>query len=345
MGERSSMMVTSSGAIGNVPTAPSGPERMHAVTREDGSFELIVDGPGRYHGVFSTEGRRASFPGRELDIPDVEAYSVDFAFTGVPVSGTVVDEETSQPVVQAWLSATRRGGDKVASVGGRTGPEGRFEFDAAPGDYRLSAQADGYAQTMVDLKVGPDGAADVRVELEKGLGIEGRVVDAAGRGLSGVLLQALAVLGPKDEARAGGRTRPDGTFTIEGLRPGSYTLCAGSELAGYALRTGVAPGGKDVTLTVRPAGKVLVRVLAADDSPIPESWTEVTKVNGNPVSVPVFGRGPADANGVTEFATPTGTVEVTARKEKRKGTASVAVGEGATVPVELRLTEPDDAFP
>jgi hypothetical protein len=345
MAAHSSVMVSVSGAIGNVPAPPSGPERLHAVTRADGSFELIVDGPDRYYAQFHGADGRTSFPNREIEVPDTETYPLDLAFTGVPVSGVVVDKATSEPIAQAAVEASRRDDDKQVGLGGTSGLDGRFEFDADPGPYRVGARADGYALTTLDLEVGPDGVGDVRVELERGLGIEGRVVDGAGRGLSGISVSALGVLGPKDRETRMSGTRPDGTFTIDGLRPGRYTLCAGSEIAGYALRAGVAAGGRDVTLPVRPAGKVVVRVMTGDGRPVPESWSEITKVDGAEVSFAGSSRGPTDVNGVTELASPPGVVELTAHKEKRKGTARVTVGEGATTTVELRLSEPDDGSP
>lgn len=63
------------------------------------------------------------------------------------------------------------------------------------------------------------------------------------------------------------------------------------------------------------------------------------------MSVPTYGRAPADANGVSEIPVPAGALELTTRKDEWKGTARVAVGEGATVPVELKLSEPEDGLP
>jgi hypothetical protein len=345
MGERSSMMVTGGGRTDDAPAAPGGAERMHAVTRDDGSFELIVDGSGKYFGTFRTSDGRTSFPSRSFTVPEVEAYNLDLAFTGVPVSGLVVDKETTEPLAQAGLMARSGEGENATWVGASTTPDGRFQIEVDPGDYHLASRAPGYAPTSIDLKVGSDGVADVRIELERGLAIGGRVVDPAGRGLSGVLVQALAVLGAKDRARGGGRTRPDGTFTLEGLSDGSYTLCAGSEVGGFAVRSGVAPGGKDLTLTARPAGKVLVRVLTAEGAPVPDVWTEVRKVDGNWVSVPVYGNRPTDSNGIAEVPAPAGSVEIIARGRRRKGMVTTPVGEGASTAVEIRLTEPDDGLP
>jgi protocatechuate 3,4-dioxygenase beta subunit len=345
VGQRSSMMVMAVADTSAV-AASAGPERMRAVTRDDGSFELIVDGPGRYYASFRSADRRTSLPAREIDVPDAESYDVEIAFTGgVPVSGIVVAKETGQAVGQADIQLNRREGDLVRSLTATSAPDGGFALDADPGDYRASARAEGYARSDLDLKVGPDGAEGLRIELEKGLSIEGRVVDSAGRGLSGVPVSAVRVLGPRQREIAGGRTRPDGTFTLDGLRRGSFTLCAGSALAGYGVRAGIIPGGKEVALAVRPAGKVLVRVVNADGSPAPETWTEITKVDGVDVSVPFYARTPGDANGVSEIPAPAGMLELTTRKDKWKGTARAAVGEGAVVPVELKLSEPDDSFP
>src|SRR5262249_18431097 len=104
MGQSSMSMVTGAGMT-QTATAPTEPERLHAVTREDGAFELIVDGPGRYRASFRAADGRTYLPSRELEVPDAEAYQVELSFVGVSVSGVVVDKDSSQPVPLAWVGA------------------------------------------------------------------------------------------------------------------------------------------------------------------------------------------------------------------------------------------------
>ena len=179
--------------------------------------------------------------------------------------------------------------------------------------------------------------SDARLELEKGLEIKGRVLDASGQGVSGVGVQSRA--GESDHG--GGQTLPDGSFRISGLAAKPYNLCAGTELAGYAVRMGVAPGGADITLTLRPASRVRLLVKGPDGSPLPKAWASVTKLGGAVLSVPwMGGRSATDSTGLTEIPTPAGALEIDVRAEKYKGTAKVSVGEGATATSEVTLTEP-----
>jgi hypothetical protein len=143
----------------------------------------------------------------------------------------------------------------------------------------------------------------------------------------------------------GGRSRPDGTFTIDGLRTASYNVCAGGELGGYAVRLGVQAGEKDIALTLRPGGKILARVVGPDGLPRPQVWVGISKVDGNWVQIPVYGQGPTDLNGVAEVPTPAGVVELLAHDGKREGTVRVSVAAGETVPAELRLTESAEGGP
>lgn len=60
----------------------------------------------------------------------------------------------------------------------RTGPDGRFSLAVEPGEWQLSATAPGRKLTVLPLNVGPAGLSDVQVEMERGVEVRGRVVDA-----------------------------------------------------------------------------------------------------------------------------------------------------------------------
>ncbi len=272
-----------------------------------------------------------------MQIPDVEAYTLEIAFSGAAVTGIVVDKDTDQPVPLAFVSAAPKDKDAPRAGSAQTGVDGRFQLDAEPGEYTLSARAEGYGTANLAATVAASGLSDARLELEKGLEIKGRVVDASGQGVSGVAVAARA-----GESEYGGtQTLPDGSFRISGLAAKPYNLCAGGELAGYTVRMGLSPGGADLTLTLRPASRVRLLVKGPDGLPLPKAWAFVTKLAGAFISVPSMGgRGPTDATGVTEISTPAGAIEIEVRNETYKGTAKVSVGEGATATTEVTLTEP-----
>jgi protocatechuate 3,4-dioxygenase beta subunit len=320
----------------NVASAPTGPQRHVGITGEDGTFTLIVDTPGKYWVRTESQDGRTNYPQREVQVPDVEAHTLEIAFSGVPVTGIVVDKDTDQPVALASVSAAPKDKDAPRAGSAQTGADGRFQLDADPGDYTLSARAEGYGVAKIDATVAASGLSDARFELEKGLEIKGRVLDASGQGVSGVAVAARA-----GESEFGGtQTLPDGSFRIAGLAAKPYNLCAGTDLAGYAVRMGASPGGADITLTLRPASRVRLLVKGPDGAPLPNAWASVTKLGSAAISVPFMGRGSTDSTGVTEIPTPAGALEIDVRAEKYKGTAKVSVGEGATAVSEVTLTEP-----
>jgi hypothetical protein len=331
-------MVVGGGALDRTNSPATGPERNRATTREDGSYEMIVGGPGKYHG--SVRLGRQGFPGRSFEVPDVDAHVVDYSYPGTTVSGIVVDKEAGQPLARGSVSANwkDKGGGWVSSA---TGPDGRFELDIEPGRRTIVASAEGYARTVTETDVPPDGMSDLKFELEKGLTLKGRLLDPNGQRLSGFGVNIHS--GGKPPIQNGTQTLPDGSFAFEGLKEGRYALCAGGPLVGYAVRTGVAAGSSDVTLTVRPGGKLQVHILGPDGTPRPRSYPWVKRIGGVEVTVPTMGGQPTDAEGRTTIDVPAGTLEVTARDEKWQGTASVSVGEGGTASVEIRMDQPADS--
>jgi hypothetical protein len=320
-----------------VAGAPTGPQRDVGTTGEDGTFALIVSAPGKFWVNTESVDGRTSYPSRELQIPDVETHGVEIAFSGVPVTGIVVDKETEQPVAQARVSAMAKDASGPRATSGQTGADGRFQLDAEPGEYTLSAGAEGYAAARLPLTVGDAGVADARLELEKGLEITGRVLDATGRAVGSIQVQGVGEPGYSGHAE----TLADGSFRMKGLSAKRYNMCAGAELAGYAVRMGVSPGGPDVTLTLRPAAKVRLAVKGPDGAPMPKAWPNVTKLGGAPISVPWMGsRAPSDSAGMAEMSTPAGALEIEVWSPTHKGTAKVTVAEGAMAAAEVTLTEP-----
>jgi len=337
MGEGGMSYAVSSG-FDSVAGAPTGPQRNLGVTGEDGTFALIVETPGKYWVRTESQDGRMSYPSREVQVPDVETHSVEITFSGAAVIGIVVDKDTDQPVAQASVNAVvkeKNGRPRASSA--QTGPDGRFQLDAEPGEYTLSVRAEGYGVTNLATTVGASGLSDVRFELEKGLEIRGRVLDAGGRGVASARVDARA----GESAEFGGaEALADGSFRISGLAAKPYNLCAGSELAGYAVRMGVSPGGPETTLTLRRAARVRLLVKGPDGAPVPKVWPVVTKLGGAAISVPRTGMyGPTDSTGVTELATPAGTLEIVVSSDKYEATARVTVAEGATATSEVTLAE------
>ena len=85
-----------------VPAQPTGPQRGTALTREDGSYELLLDQPGKHQASALTLDSRVNYPDRPVDVPDADTFVLDLNYSGVPVS-----------------RHRRRSGDRAADPGRR----------------------------------------------------------------------------------------------------------------------------------------------------------------------------------------------------------------------------------
>lgn len=318
-----------------VPAPPSGPQRLTGVTREDGDFELLVNEPGKFFVEVETLDGKLSYPGHEVQIPDGETHFLNLSFAGLPVAGVVVDKETEQgvPRVNVWAAPTKPGGSGGGSAVTRA--DGRFQLDVEPGEYSLRAEAEGYAHDEVELAVGSAGAPDVRLVLSRGESLSGRVVDRAGRSVGGLFVLAT----PESGDPRAGRSLPDGSFTIVGLAPQAYNLVARSDLGSFAFRPGVSPGPSEIVLTLRPAGRLLLRVHGPDGAPVRGAYATVARIGGARVAG-ASSLSTSDSEGALDIQVPAGSLEIRVRKDKLQGRATAAVAEGETARAKVTLAEP-----
>lgn len=324
--------------------APSGPQRMTAATRDDGSFEMLVDEPGEYTLTAMTQDGRVRLPSRTVQVPDADAHTVDLSFDGVALSGIVVDKETDAPVPFANVSARSKAKDK-GFTGALTGSDGRFQLEVEAGEYALGASArdGGYGSAEQTVAVGEGGLPDVKLALPKGLAISGKVTDAAGRPAGGASVRALWA-GDEGTGFGWAQTLPDGTFEVKNLKEGRYNVLADGDNGSFAVRTNVATGASAVALALRPGAKLSVTVQLASGAPAADVYPTVTRVDG--VHVGGAGRtlGPTDAQGRTEMLVPAGDIFVWAMKDaagtpKQGGGTQLTVASGATEAATIRLAE------
>lgn len=159
-----------------------------------------------------------------------------------------------------------------------------------PSGWRVLASAPGYRVGEARFLAAP--AGEVRLVLQRGLAIEGLVLDRQGLPRAGVALHARHVLRPglADAALLAGAesatatSAEDGTFRLEGLSPGLYRVAAGE---GWRL----LPGGRlppDGTFAVRSevpvnAGAAGVRLVVGQ-----QAWLRLALVEtgGERVNTP-----------------------------------------------------------
>ncbi len=339
MSQETSIGATMSLSAGSAPPPPGSPQRMTAVTGEDGSYELLVNNPGKTSVLVGTTDRSQQLPKREVEIPDVERYVLDVdlgSFTSI--SGTVVDAETERPLVRAIVVAAPKDvhpGMAISST--ETAPDGRFRLEVDPGDYRLLARFQGYAAATQMLTVGAAGVSDLRLGLTRGLSISGRLVDRNARPVPGIMVRAFQFsAGGITGGGANAMTLPDGSFEMTGLAEGDHTLVARSDAGDYAIAAGVRPGGEPVTMRLQQGGRVQLRVLGSDGNPVSSAFAMVTRIGDMPMAAigAPFG---SDSEGLVEVPTPPGMVTIQATKGNLEGSVTVSVIAGGVATAEARV--------
>ena len=172
--------------------------------------------------------------------------------SGQRVAGTVVDGEGA-PVARCVIRVTV---DGSPSTWVTSDAEGAFLVGGLEsGEIRLTVTESDQNLIEGESVVATPGARSVRLVAERGLSIEGRILDRDGRPVRGVWTQAFDEEG--NTAFGSATMSEEGVFAIRGLRAGTYTLRVlrsreGEEPAVLAVRAGVEAGAKDVTIEVAP---------------------------------------------------------------------------------------------
>ena len=169
--------------------------------------------------------------------------------------------------------------------------------------------------------------------------ITGRVVDAAGHGVAGLMVQAIHD-NAKRTGRTLGATSADGSFVLH-TRPGPpVNVVVGSSKSGFAFRPAVSPGSENLLLALSAAGTIRVRARDAEGRSLQGlSLQGPVGINGGRY-LELYGSRTA-ADGVAFLAVPAGDVEVVVRSGEGRTLANVrrAVSPGEVVDVDVVITE------
>jgi uncharacterized GH25 family protein len=265
-------------------------QQEHHGVDQDGVVEMDAVLPGSYEVTVRCSGQLESNEYPELVVvdgkdPPEQVWKVG---AGSRVRGVVLAHDGS-PVARAQVSLR-----PVASSGWAdwkhesTDSDGRFEAEGLrAGSYKVSASADGEpsAEEPVAVDVPDGGEATVEIRLVRGGSVIGAVVDESGQPVPRVIVRARGGKRMSLDDNDSSQTLDDGTFELEGLRPGSYRIIASRERwGGGELR---APGKGDddaqgAKVEIRAGGIARVRLVV-------ESQTEVMRgrvvnADGQPVT-------------------------------------------------------------
>lgn len=225
---RCSLRRSGSPVSGVVNLTPSGGQagRRTAVARadEDGHFQVLLEGPGRYSlSLQESDGSTVKLP--DYVSFDDPASDVTIDLPSGRVSGRVVDAAGS-PVEGMAIAATEQSVDAPKSAYARNGAEGTFSLgNLAPGRWEVVAESksaksepvvitisEGHEQSGITLIV--DSVGDVTV----------RIVDAAGGPIGAAMI--VADVARRDAAASRSqvqRTAPDGSATFR-LQSGEQSV-------------------------------------------------------------------------------------------------------------------------
>jgi protocatechuate 3,4-dioxygenase beta subunit len=323
-------------AVGTGEGSTGGPQRMTAVTREDGSYEMLVDEAGRFQVTAESPDGSASYPSRPIEVPDTDAHVADIDYSGVAVTGVVLDRDTEQPIANANVWA--RPQKPTVGFGGsaaETKDDGRFSLELDTGEYTVTARAEGYGGEEVRVDVGDSPPAELRLALSRGLSLAGKIVDQGGRGVAGLFVMATPQSADRSSVGSGTATVADGSFVLTGLTDRPHSLLARSDLGMFAFRTGVRPGD-EVQLTLRPGGRALLQVTGPDGAPVEGAFANLVKIGG--VNVRGVG-GRTSAQGLAEVALPAGPIELEVGKDTLRGKVTLNVAEGGSASAAVELKE------
>lgn len=190
--------------------------------------------------------------------------------TGDPVPGARVDlhwqaflpEEPDRPVGEPIPRNTRADG------------EGRFKFRGLPaGSARVGASAPSFVpleDVAVDLPR-PVAAGELRLVLERGALLQGRVTNATGEPVPAV---RVGVSG------AGSSTNDDGLYWLEGAELGRQEVIFLHPVHGRVAKPfDIQPGVNSLDLTFEPGVEVAGQVVDANGKPVPGAWVELSPEN------------------------------------------------------------------
>jgi hypothetical protein len=174
--------------------------------------------------------------------------NVNFTLTAnSEILGTVTDSQTPpQPLNGVTVAYAGTGGTTGAGTT-KTAAAGTFTFAAVPpGTYAVTATLPGYAPSgAVSVQITANTAANALVALTAGSGINGTVIDANSQPIPGVTVTYTGTVG--DVARGTYTTAASGTYTFQGLSPGTYSVSASA--CGY---TSPAPESVVVGVSATP---------------------------------------------------------------------------------------------
>ena len=324
-------------------------------TTADGAWEIRGLPPGS-HEIRATH---PEYQGRTAVVPNVpeetttEAETLDLKPRPAATDGLVVkvSDEFGRPIAGAKVLITTIPWGLHMSIGPElSGMTGVFEGRATTNDrgeahltgltpesYDVVAMAPGFqVAAQPNVVVAGGRVRHVVFRLEPGASITGTVVGPDERAVEGAYVMGLHQ--PSFATSVMARTAADGSFVLDGLRPGKYWVMAGSDGQGDAQANPVDSPSRGLRMQLGGAGIVEVKVKRPDGEPVPRY--KVRPFKAEPfgyvysVSYPVQSE---DGQGRLELSPGTYNLSVTGDEGDVSADEQVTVKVGETSSVEIVL--------
>jgi len=254
-----------------------------AVADADGMFAVSRLEPGTYRVEARFDGRvtideSARSPASDVVLKLAQALSI----TGVVVDGggqgvpglTVSAQKSGQANVATNLSFV--GGGSPGT--GNTDSQGRFAVrDLKPGSYELHVESQWNAPVNIEgftSQPYPAGSTGVKLVVDQGIAIGGRVVDSDGEGVG-----SAQIIVQGDGTWRNAQSQPDGKFTVGGLTADATELKVTVQVPSWlgrslrAVHRTVSPGQTDLEFVLEPGLEIEGRLRREDGLDLPEDTT------------------------------------------------------------------------
>ena len=147
------------------------------------------------------------------------------------VQGTVTNALTGEPLLRARVTLRGMSGNARRNLGALTDAEGKFSIDVPEGSYTATVErvgftttADRQGRTGAPVAVRAGDRTEVKLKLNPNSAITGKVADADGEPMEGIIVSAEG--GPGRGMMPSATTDDKGQFRLSGLAPGRYRVKA-----------------------------------------------------------------------------------------------------------------------
>jgi hypothetical protein len=333
-------LIDTTGAVGTTTTHSSGAYSFYVT----GLASADVVAASASAGVLVASGVSAS-PGTTTTVPNLQAGSATLSVAVSDVGGVVSG-------AVATLSSGSAADSASAAVVAATDNTGTASFsNLTPGTYRLLV-ADGTDAPLSETVTVSSGANQQTVSLAPGGAITGTIA-AGGQPVEAASVVAVANAASTPSGQA--TTAADGTYTIAGLAPGTYSISinVGGDVPAVVSGVQVTAGSASTAnATLSTTGSTLTVDLAPDSSgnPLPNATVEVVDATGNVIGTAGLGGATAGTDSsatgtIGPLAAGSYTMQVTSGGRATANQAVTVASGGTTATVDAPSAEALSTLP